>query len=141
MPPVRLFGRSWHFSEDDLVLPGACGVIYHGAWCVVLLWGVIALRGGYDTACINLDLLEIFFVTLLVFFFISAVVNGAISGISLRGKRTHVHSHRSCILLTLTWQLLLLGAKQLLHCITQAVMLLLMQEPCLSNTSARPSSL
>lgn len=103
MPPVRLFGRSWHFSEDDLVLPGACGVVYHGAWCAVLLWGVIALRGGYDTACINLDLLEIFFVTLLMFFFISAIVNGAISGVSLRGKSMQLHSHRGCTLLTLTW--------------------------------------
>lgn len=36
MPAIRVYGRKWHVSTDDMPMPAFVGVAWHGSWGAVV---------------------------------------------------------------------------------------------------------
>ena len=44
MPALRLFGRRWMVSSDDVPVLAFGPTVFHGAWCIAIFVGWVALN-------------------------------------------------------------------------------------------------
>eukprot|EP00878_Enallax_costatus_P015176 GHUV01015888.1.p1 GENE.GHUV01015888.1~~GHUV01015888.1.p1 ORF type:complete len:152 (+),score=23.60 GHUV01015888.1:483-938(+) len=102
MPPLQLFSRSWHVSSDDLALPGLIGVLFHGAWSVLIIVDVSIL--GLPDDCPQRQLATGSVLWLLASFVLTTCLQIWVTLISLRGalleenKRANMPTALYCLL-------------------------------------------
>ncbi|KIY95568.1 hypothetical protein MNEG_12393, partial [Monoraphidium neglectum] len=97
MPPLHFEGggrkfQRWHISSDDLPLPAAAGLLFHGGWCVLIL--VQFLVEGPPVSCAQRAWAESSTYLLLASFFLTACMQAWLLAESLKGSIMDEHLRR-----------------------------------------------
>uniref|UniRef100_A0A383W0M9 sn-1-specific diacylglycerol lipase n=1 Tax=Tetradesmus obliquus TaxID=3088 RepID=A0A383W0M9_TETOB len=93
MPPLRLFGRSWHISSDDLALPGIAGILFHGTWSVLITAQVATI--GLPDDCPQRSWASSSILWLLASFVLTTALQVWVTAASLRGGMLEEHKRKN----------------------------------------------
>ncbi|KAI8466704.1 MAG: hypothetical protein J3K34DRAFT_54745 [Monoraphidium minutum] len=98
MPPLHFQSgvlrrsRRWHISSDDLPIPAAAGLLFHGSWCVIIL--VQFLVEGPPVECSQRAWAESTTYLLFGSFLLTACMQAWLLAESLKGSIMDEHARR-----------------------------------------------